>query len=263
MLVTPAYHLSWITFIQKLIDSTLSGYTTSAQLHTDVYSKVKANLIFYTCSTTAQLYDGFCSKGYVNQMLVQSAALFEFYYTKGDIDFLLADKISNICDISLPGMLDICTAYTISRIICNAEVGGHTRYAELKANGSWDMFLNLQTTYPNGGWMYFRINTDDYIQLPGSDNKVSIYKDTSTSVNLDVGVGAPVTPIKAYVNHAGHQGNVELEARWNSQSYISFNTANADGLLFLATKYVIYSYCGLGVIYFYKPATHASHDRLK
>ena len=87
--------------------------------------------------------------------------------------------------MSLPGHLDIGTTYTSSRIRCNAEVGGHTGYAELKANGSWDMFLNLSTTYPNGGWMYFKIHNDDYMQLSGSDNKVNIYKDTTISGHLD------------------------------------------------------------------------------
>ena len=46
------------------------------------------------------------------------------------------------------------------------------------------MFLNFQTTYPNGGWMYFKINNDDYMQLSGSDNTVDIY--TSISGNLNV-----------------------------------------------------------------------------
>ena len=170
------------------IDSTLSGYTTSAQLQTDFYSKVKTNLIFDTYTTTTQLYDAFYSKGYVNQRLVQSTTLFESYYTKGDIDTLLADKVSNIGDISLPGMLDIGTpAYTNSRIRCNAEVGGYTGYAESKAASSYDMLLNLSTTRTDGGWMYFKINNDDYIQLPSSDNKVNIYKDTTKSGNLDVG----------------------------------------------------------------------------
>ena len=103
-------------------------------------------------------------------MLVQSTTLFEFYYTKGDIDTLLADKVSNTGDISLPGMLDIGTSeYTNSRIRCNAELGGYTGYAELRAASSYDMFLNLSTTRTDGGWMYFKINNDDYIQLSGSD----------------------------------------------------------------------------------------------
>ena len=49
------------------------------------------------------------------------------------------------------------------------------------------MSLNASATRTDGGWMYFKINNDDYIQLSSSDNKVNIYKDTSTSGNLDVG----------------------------------------------------------------------------
>ena len=67
--------------------------------------------------------------------------------------------------ISLPGMLDIGTsAYTNSRIRCNAEVGGYTGYAELKAASSYDMFVNLSTTRTDGGWMYFEISNNGYIQ---------------------------------------------------------------------------------------------------
>ena len=89
-----------ITFSQKNeIDSTLSDYTTSDQLHTDFCSKVKTNIILDTYTTTAQLYDDLYSTGYVNQMLVQSVALFELYYTKGDTDTLLADEVSNTGDV--------------------------------------------------------------------------------------------------------------------------------------------------------------------
>ena len=78
-------------------------------------------------------------------------------------------------------------------------------------------------------------------------HRLWIYDNGNTSVSgdLDVGVGASRTSIKAYVNHARHQGNVEIEARWNSQGFIHFNTTDPDGLFFLATKYVIYMYCGI------------------
>ena len=76
----------------------------------------------------------FYSKGYVNQMLAQSTTLFEFYYTKGDIDTLLADKVSNTGNVSLPGHLDIGTTYTSSRIRCNAEVNGYTGYVSKSIN---------------------------------------------------------------------------------------------------------------------------------
>ena len=87
-------------------------------------------------------------------MIVQSTTLFELYYTKGDIDTLLADKVSNTGNVSLPSHLDIGTTYTRSRTRCNAEVNGYTGYAELKAHNSYDMFLNLSTTRTDGGWMY-------------------------------------------------------------------------------------------------------------
>ena len=93
--------------------------------------------------------------------------------------------------------------------------------------------------------------------------KIKPTGDVSISGNLDVGPAQAVTSINAYVNHAGRQGNVAIEARWNSQGYANFNTINADGLLFLATKDDIYLYCGLNITYFYEPTTNASDDRLK
>ena len=156
-------------------------------------AKLKTNLIFDTYTTAAQLYNGFYRKGYVNQMLAQSATLFELYYTKGDIDLLSADKVSNAGNVSLPGHLGIGTTYTSSRIRCNAEVNGYTGYAELKAHSSYDMFLNRSATRTDGGWMYFEIDNDDYIQVPGSDSKVNFYKNTTISGNLDVRVGASQT----------------------------------------------------------------------
>ena len=128
----------------------------------------------------------FYSKGYVNQMLVQSTTIFELYYTKGDVDISLADKVSATGNVSLPGHPDIGTTYTSSRIRCNAVVNGYTGYAELKAANSYDMCLNPSTNRTDGGWMYFKINNDGYIQLPSSDNKVNSYKDTTIRGNLDV-----------------------------------------------------------------------------
>ena len=109
------------------------------------------------------------------------------FYNKTDTDNLLADKLTNIGDISLRGWLDIGTlGYTNSRIRCNAVVGGYTGYAELKAHSSYDMHLNLSTTRAGGGWTFFKTKNDDYMQLSGSDNKVSLYKDTALSGNLNV-----------------------------------------------------------------------------
>ena len=278
------------------------------------------------------------------------------FYTKTETDTLLTGKVSNIGDISLPGMLDICTSgYTNSRIRCNAELNGYTGYAELSAYPSCDMHLNLSTARTDGGWMYFKINNDDYIQLPGSDNKVNVYKgaaisrnvdvgkvltlkripgvsdttplviisdspggatvathtstasnqgcfsfwttaastaswmtcvmwggsnefviktgsngltlkptgDTSIGGNLDAGTTQAQTSIKAYVNHAGYQGNIQIEPGWRSQGFIYFHTNYSEGLLSFVVKYDVYMYVGIEVVYFYKPTTNAPDDILK
>ena len=79
------------------------------------------------------------------------------FYNETDTDNLLADELTNIGDIPLPGMLDICTSgYTNSRIRCNAELNGYTGYVELRAYSSYGMHLNLSTTRTDGGWMYFK-----------------------------------------------------------------------------------------------------------
>ena len=66
--------------------------------------------------------------------------------------------------------------------------------------------------------------------------------DTSISGNLDV--GQTQTSIKAHVNNGGHTANLEIEARWQYEAYINFNTTYSHGLIVLATKQVLYMYCG-------------------
>ena len=100
--------------------------------------------------------------------------------------------------MSLPGHLGMGTTCTSSGIRCNAEVGGHTGNAELKASGGWDMLLNRSTTYPNGGWMYFKIHNDDYMQLPASDNNINIQRNTTIYRNLNVGPSQAQTSINEH-----------------------------------------------------------------
>ena len=145
----------------------ITKYTNSVDLPTDYYNKTETDNMLLSYSTGS----------YVDYS----------FYTKTETDTLLAGKLINIGGIPLPGMLDIgASGYTNSRIRCNADIGGYTGYAEMRAANSYDMFLNLSTTRADGGWMYFKINNDDYMQLLSSDNKVNIYKDTTARGNLDV-----------------------------------------------------------------------------
>ena len=210
---------TYLTSLSYLVDFVHLGdnYTNTHDLTTGYYDKTQTDnlLINYTTNTSLQA---------LLSSYAQTSVLNLNFYGKTETDTLLADKSINIGDIGLPSMLDIGTSgYTNSRIRCNADVGGYTGYAELKAANSYDMFLNLSTTRTDGGWMYFGINNDDYMQLSSSGNKVNIYKDTSISENLDVGQDQAQTSIKAYVNHIGKTGYVEIEAKLASQGFIRFN----------------------------------------
>ena len=84
-----------------------------------------------------------------------------------------------------------------------------------------------------------------------SDNGLTIKDNGSAKItgNLDVGSGSANTSINTYVNNGGHTSNVEIEARYQYEAYIHFNTTHSHGLLLLATKQVLYLYCGLNIIF--------------
>ena len=140
------------------IDTTLNLYSPSAQILSSCYRKLYIDNTFISSTQTGGLYYNRTETD--NMLLSYSTGSYVGYtfYTKTETDTLLADKLTNIGDIPLPGMLDIGTSgYTNSRIRCNADIGGYTGYAELRAANSYDMFLNLSTTRTDGGWMCFKI----------------------------------------------------------------------------------------------------------
>ena len=95
-----------------------------------------------------------------------------------------------------------------------------------------ELLFALRCRPLNQLWCFGVSTSNQYIISHGSSTKLSIQSNGNTTIsgNLDVGPSQAVTSIKAYVNNAGHQGNVEIEARWNSQGYLNLNTSNADGL---------------------------------
>ena len=69
----------------------------------------------------------FYNKTYIDNVRLTSTQAEALYYNKTNTGNLLADKVSNIGDISLPGVLDIGTSYcTNPRTRCNANLGGYT-----------------------------------------------------------------------------------------------------------------------------------------
>ena len=193
-----------------------SNTATTNYLTTNYTNTVDLTSVDYNKTETGNMLLSYSTGSYVDYN----------FYTKTETDTLLADKLTNIGNIELPGWLDIGTpGYTNSHIRCNADVNGYTGYAELRAASSYDMLLNLNTTYPNGGWVYSKINNDDYMQLSGSDNKVNIYKDTTISVTLNAQrlsiTNTTSRPIE--INNTMHNGSYLV--------VISQNYSN-NGLLF-------------------------------
>ena len=128
-----------------------------------------------------------------------------------------------------------------------------------------DLLFALRCRPLNQLWCFGVATSNQYIISHENSTKFSIQSNgnTTTGGNLDAGTAQAVTSIKAYVNHAGRQGNVEIEARWHSQGFTHFNTTNPDGLLLIAAKDDLCLYCGLNIRCFYKPTTNAPDDRLK
>ena len=148
------------------IDTTLNLYSPTAQILSTFYNKLYIDNTLLSSTQTGTLYYNKTETG--NKLLSYSTGSYVDYtfYNKTETDTLLANKLTNIGNIELPGWLDIGTSgYTNSRIRCNAVLNGYTGYAELRAANSYDMFLNLSTTRADGGWMYFKVNNDDYMQL--------------------------------------------------------------------------------------------------
>ena len=104
--------------------------------------------------------------------------------------------------------------------------------------------------------MYFKIDNDGCIQLPSSDNKVNIHKDTTLSGNLDVSVSNARTSVKAYNTMEGYTSYIELQAILNPQGYLKFES-NKPGThyLFLTVEDDLHMYCGSNPVHMYKDTT--------
>ena len=108
-------------FSWKADVSQLTAFVTIDYLNTNYYNSVETSTDYYKKTDIENMSLSYSTGSYVGYN----------FYTKAGTDTLLADSVTNIGDISLPGMLDIRTSgYTNSRTRRNATVGGYTGYAE-------------------------------------------------------------------------------------------------------------------------------------
>ena len=80
--------------------------------------------------------------------------------------------------------------------------------------------------------------------------------DAVISGNLDVSASNARTSIKAYNTTEGYTSYIELEAKWDSQGYLHFES-NKPGAhyLFLTVKNGLHMYCGNNLVHMYKDTT--------
>ena len=76
---------------------------------------------------------------------------------------------------TMSGNLDVGGG-AASKIKAHAANNGFTGYAELKAQSSYDMIVNLQTAQTNGGWVYHKINNDTCLLVTGSGHVFKHFK---------------------------------------------------------------------------------------
>ena len=105
----------------------------------------------------------------------------------------------------------------------------------------------------------------------GGNSHLKFYNGRSGSVcnvlidgNLDVNASNARTSIKAYNAMDGYTSYIELEAKWNSQGYVNFES-NKPGALYVSitVKDDLHMYGGNNRVHFYKTTTNDSDDRLK
>ena len=110
-----------------------------------------------------------------------------------------------------------------------------------------------------------KINNDDYLQLSSSANKIDIYKDTTVSGILNVGVGATSSKIKAHSTQQGDTGHIELHSQSPWIFKLEFITTHPTPRSFIFQKgstYFGFHHSNQSIAH-YKSLVNSSEDRLK
>ena len=154
------------------------------------------------------------------------------YFKMKNDDYMQSPGSDIYKDTTVSGNLDVGKVLTLKRvpgisdttlltIISESHSGASLASYTSTASNQGCVFLHT-TAASSTPWMtgVIRGGLSELVTWHGYNNIGLTLKptgDAAMSRNLEVAVGAAQTSIKAYVNHLGHQGNVEIEARWDSQ----------------------------------------------
>ena len=115
------------------------------------------------------------------------------------------------------------------------------------------------------GGCIFKINNDDYIQLSAEHNKVTIYKDTTITNNLDVGSGGS-SKVNVHAANNGYTGYAEFKAQSSYDMVLNLSTTRVNGgwVCHKNNKDIFLLLSGGGqIVKHFKPLVSSSDDTKK
>ena len=195
---------------------------------------------------------------YMGLSTTNNITLYEDTTISGNLD---AGKVLTLKIV--PGVSD-----TSPLTIINESLGGGTGVVYQSTASGQGFNIAYMTAQSSVAWVEgvnWVVQTSLRIIKSGSNGlTLEPTGDAVLSGHLDVSVSNPRTPIKAYSTMDGYTSYIELEAKWNSQGYLNFES-NRSGAncLFLTVKDDLHMHCGSNLAHFYKPTSNASDDRLK
>ena len=184
---------------------------------------------------------------YLTTNYTDTVALTSGYYNKTETDtMLLSYSTGSYVDDKLSLKTDSSQLSSFASL----------DYLHLKYSDSVDIASNY----------YNKTENDNLLA-----NKVSTTGDVSLSGNLDVGVGATTTKIKAHFNDSGYTGYMRMEARTKDTGFLHFETNYTYGESFITLSsaqgvkfFMRFSdYAGNPYVQTFQPLTQSSDDRLK
>ena len=196
-----------------------SNSVTTNYLTTNYTNTVDLPSVYYNKTETGNMLLSYSTGSYVGYNL----------YTKTDTDNLLANKVSTTGDATISGNLE-SQRLAINKPSNDDDIPLQT----INNNQNW-FVASLESTTSDGGclmqWITPASSTHWWSGVWGTNtNEFNIwfnYKGLSTkptgdaviSGNLDVGVGATSSMVKAHANHAISTGFIQMEAKYQNQSF--------------------------------------------
>lgn len=237
----------------------------SANIPNDYYTKTYIDANYYDKTTmdamimpepdlSAYMTAADIQNNYYNKLTIDSMIIDGYTRTESDNKF-----VSKTGNATISGNLDVGVGNATSTIKAHSTYNGYTGDIKFNLEYPWYGNIDLSSTFQYS-ILQIRVNNDAYMQFNSDDQKITMYK------NLEVGVGASTSKIKAHFND-GYTGYVEMEAFNRERSFINYQTNFSYGELFIRVNSANFmrlsDYNNSPYVQTFVTLTQSSDDRLK